>query len=43
MPIAVPQGAEVAIKADQITVKGPCGTLSLTLNALVKVTTKAAR
>ena len=37
MPIAVPQGVDVQIKEDQISVKGTGGTLSLTQNALVKV------
>ena len=37
MPIAVPAGAEVAINASSITVKGPLGTLTQSLNGLVKV------
>jgi large subunit ribosomal protein L6 len=37
MPIALPQGAEVAISAEQISVKGPLGSLSQSLNGLVKV------
>ncbi|HCY62062.1 MAG TPA: 50S ribosomal protein L6 [Oxalobacteraceae bacterium] len=37
MPIALPQGAEVAISAEQISVKGPLGTLTQALNGLVKV------
>ena len=37
MPIAVPAGAEVAINASSITVKGPLGTLTQALNGLVKV------
>jgi large subunit ribosomal protein L6 len=37
MPIAVPAGAEVAINAAAITVKGPLGTLTQSLNGLVKV------
>ena len=40
MPVAVPQGVDVAIKEDQISVKGTGGTLSLAQNALVKVTSK---
>ena len=36
-PIALPQGAEVAIKGDVITVKGPLGTISQRGNKLVKV------
>ncbi|MGE4242231.1 50S ribosomal protein L6 [Ramlibacter sp.] len=38
MPVAVPQGVDVAIKDDQISVKGAGGTLSLATNTLVKVT-----
>ena len=38
MPVAVPQGVDVAIKEDQINVKGKGGNLSLALNPLVKVT-----
>jgi large subunit ribosomal protein L6 len=37
MPIAVPQGVDVKISADQITVKGANGTLVLPLGALVTV------
>jgi large subunit ribosomal protein L6 len=37
MPIALPAGAEVAISAGQITVKGPMGTLTQALNGLVTV------
>jgi large subunit ribosomal protein L6 len=37
MPIAVPQGVDVAVTAEQITVKGGNGTLSRTLSALVTV------
>ena len=37
MPIAVPAGAEVAITAAAITVKGPLGSLTQPLNGLVKV------
>ena len=37
MPIAVPAGTDVAITASAITVKGPLGTLSQSLNGLVKV------
>lgn len=37
MPVAVPQGVEVQIKEDQISVKGAGGALSLAQNALVKV------
>jgi large subunit ribosomal protein L6 len=37
MPIAVPQGVDVAIAADKITVKGANGTLERALNPLVTV------
>ena len=37
MPIALPAGAEVSIAAEQITVKGPLGTLNQALNGLVKI------
>jgi len=40
MPVAVPQGVDVQIKDDQISVKGTGGTLSLAQNALVKVVSK---
>ena len=39
-PVAVPQGVDVAIKEDQISVKGAGGTLSLAQNALVKIASK---
>ncbi len=38
MPVSIPQGVDVSIKEDQISVKGAGGTLALTPNALVKVT-----
>jgi large subunit ribosomal protein L6 len=41
MPIAVPAGADVAITAAAITVKGPLGTLVQPLNGLVKVENKS--
>ena len=40
MPVAVPQGVDVSIKEDQISVKGTGGTLSLALNQLVKISNK---
>jgi len=40
MPVDVPQGVDVQIKTDQISVKGAGGTLSLAQNALVKVASK---
>ena len=42
-PVAVPQGVDVAIKDDQISVKGKGGTLSLTQNALVKVSNEGGK
>ena len=41
MPIAVPAGAEVAITAQAITVKGPLGSMTQSLNGLVKVENKS--
>jgi large subunit ribosomal protein L6 len=43
MPVAVPQGVDVAIQDDQISVKGKGGTLSLTQNALVKVSNEGGK
>jgi len=43
MPIAVPQGVDIAITADQITVKGSNGTLSRALNPLVTITNDAGK
>ena len=43
MPVAIPQGVDVSIKEDQINVKGTGGTLSMTLNTLVKVTNEAGK
>ncbi len=37
MPVALPKGAEATISADQITVKGPLGTLSQPLTGLVNI------
>lgn len=37
MPIALPKGAEATIGADQITVKGPLGSLTQSLTGQVKV------
>lgn len=41
MPIAVPAGADVAISAQAITVKGPLGVLTQALNGLVTVENNA--
>ena len=40
MPVPVPQGVDVQIKEDQISVKGAGGTLSLAQNSLVRVVNK---
>jgi large subunit ribosomal protein L6 len=37
MPIAVPQGIDVSINAERISVKGPLGTLTREVNSLVTV------
>ncbi len=37
-PVVIPAGVDVAIKDDQISVKGAGGSLALTQNALVKIT-----
>jgi len=37
MPITVPQGVDVSVANDKITVKGPQGTLTLPANSLVTV------
>ena len=37
MPVSVPRGVDVAIKDDQITVKGSNGALTRTLNPLVAI------
>jgi large subunit ribosomal protein L6 len=42
-PVAVPQGVDVAIKEDQISVKGAGGTLSLAQNELVKVSNEGGK
>jgi large subunit ribosomal protein L6 len=36
-PITVPKGAEIKLSADQITVKGPLGTITQCQNQLVKI------
>ena len=43
MPVAVPQGVDVSIKEDQISVKGAGGQLSLAPNALVKVSNEGGK
>src|ERR1700743_3573184 len=42
MPITVPQGVDVSISADQITVKGASGTLTRTANSLVEIRKEGA-
>lgn len=43
MPIAVPQGVDVQVKEDQISVKGAGGQLSLAQNTLVKVKSEGGK
>ena len=43
MPVNVPQGVDVAIQEDQISVKGKGGQLSLAQNELVKVTNEGGK
>ena len=43
MPVTVPQGVDVSIKADQISVKGTGGTLSVAASALVTVQQDAGK
>jgi large subunit ribosomal protein L6 len=43
MPITVPQGVDVSISAESITVKGSTGTLVRALNPLVAVTNDAGK
>ena len=43
MPVSVPQGVDVVIKIDQITVKGALGALALAQNALVTIANDAGK
>ncbi len=43
MPVVVPAGVDVAMKDDQINVKGGLGTLALTQNALVTIKNDAGK
>ena len=43
MPISVPQGVDVQITAEQITVKGVLGTLARTANALVNMKSEGGK
>jgi large subunit ribosomal protein L6 len=43
MPVAIPQGVDVQITADQISVKGANGTLVRSVNALVEVKNEAGK
>jgi large subunit ribosomal protein L6 len=43
MPVAVPQGVDVAMKDDQINVKGALGALALAQNALVTIKNDAGK
>ena len=43
MPIALPQGVDVSVTADQISVKGSMGTLVQPVNALVTIKNEAGK
>lgn len=43
LPVVIPAGVDVAIKADQIAVKGTGGSLVIAQNALVKVSNEAGK
>ncbi|TAH09740.1 MAG: 50S ribosomal protein L6 [Curvibacter sp.] len=43
LPVTVPAGVEVSIKADQISVKGTGGTLQLAKNSLVNIVNDAGK
>ena len=43
MPVSIPSGVDVAIKDDQISVKGALGALALVRNALVTITNDAGK
>ena len=43
MPVIVPQGVDVSIKEDQISVKGAGGTLAVANNALVSIKNEAGK
>ncbi|TAG34590.1 MAG: 50S ribosomal protein L6 [Polaromonas sp.] len=43
MPVSIPSGVDVAIKDDQISVKGALGALALVQNALVTITSDAGK
>jgi large subunit ribosomal protein L6 len=43
LPVAIPSGVDVSIMADQISVKGAGGTLQLSQNQLVRVTSDAGK
>ena len=43
MPVTIPQGVDVAMKQDQINVKGALGALALAQNALVTITNDAGK
>ena len=43
MPIAIPQGVDVAVTEDQISVKGAKGTLVRPVHRLVKVSNESGK
>jgi large subunit ribosomal protein L6 len=43
MPVAIPQGVDVSIKEDVISVKGAGGTLSIAASSLVKINSEGGK
>jgi len=43
MPVAIPQGVDVTLTADKISVKGALGTLSRPINPLVSIKSEAGK
>jgi len=43
MPVAIPQGVDVSIKEDVISVKGTGGALSMASNSLVKINNEGGK
>ncbi len=43
MPVAIPQGVDVTVTADKISVKGTLGTLVRPMNSLVKITSEGGK
>lgn len=43
MPVSIPQGVEVSVSADQVSVKGVLGTLSRPMNSLVNIKSEGGK